>query len=256
VAKATAHNKKPISIMALASLTKKLAALTKKFAVFIKLNCRNLIRKIALEITRLEGKIEQAIAATKTEQAGPTKEKYKWEEKAGYAICFNLENGNKYTVSWDACSCPDWQMRRRHTGKNCKHQAMYADLCANIQKKEVLIDENDCPTGTWLRRTDDWMSLEYEVWCYTEKYNHRTGFEINQKFLGRIVQGKNEIFSATLQSMKGGFTSSENAINYLIRYNGLDSKKIAETYYKQHPQQAYSEPEPEADQPTKKKLTT
>jgi hypothetical protein len=33
------------------NLTKKLAALTKKLAAFIRLNCRSLIRKIALDIT-------------------------------------------------------------------------------------------------------------------------------------------------------------------------------------------------------------
>ncbi|GET38477.1 hypothetical protein MiSe_32350 [Microseira wollei NIES-4236] len=37
--------------MTLTNLAKKLAALAKKLAGFIRLNCRSLIRKIALEIT-------------------------------------------------------------------------------------------------------------------------------------------------------------------------------------------------------------
>ena len=218
--------------MNLANLTKKLAALNKKLAAFIQLNCRNLIRKTGFQITQLEGKIEAASAAAKAEKPAPTKEKYTWEEKAGYAICLNLQNGNKYKVSWDACSCRDWQMRRRHTGENCKHQDMYQALTA--AKKTVEIDKNDCPTGTYLRRTDDWMCLEYEVWCYQEKYNPPTGLQVEPECIGRIVQGNNEILASTIHSMPRSFSATENAINYLIRYNGIDPKKMAEAYLKKH----------------------
>jgi hypothetical protein len=216
--------------MDITKLTKRLAALTKKLAAVIKLNCRKLIRKTAFQITQLEGKIEAASSAAKAEKPEPTKEKYTWEEKAGYAICLNLQNGNKYTVSWDACSCRDWQMRRRHTGENCKHQEMYQSLTA--AKKTVEIDQNDCPTGTYLRRTDDSISVEYEVWCYQEKYTPSTGLQVEPDCIGRIVQGKNEILASTIHSMPRSFSSTENAINYLVRYNGIDPKKMAEAYLK------------------------
>ncbi|GET38474.1 hypothetical protein [Microseira wollei] len=84
------------------NLTKKLAALTKKLAAFIRLNCRSLIGKIALEITRLEGEIEKLTPSAATDTTAP-QEKYRWEMKEWYAICFNLENGNQYSVSYDAC---------------------------------------------------------------------------------------------------------------------------------------------------------
>jgi len=216
--------------MNISNMTKKLAALTKKLAAFIRLNCRSLIRKIALEITRLEGEIEKLTPPAADTTARP--EKYKWEEKAGYAICLNLQNGNKYTVSWDACSCRDWQMRRRQTGENCKHQHMYQALTA--AKKTVELDKNDCPLGTYLRRTDDWMCVEYEVWCYQEKESPSTGLQVEPDCIGRIVQGKNEILASTLHSMPRSFSSTENAINYLIRYNGIDPKKIGEAYLKKH----------------------
>lgn len=216
--------------MNLANLTKKLAALNKKLAAFIQLNCRNLIRKTAFQITQLEGKIEAASLAAKAEKPAATKEKYRWEEKVGYAICLNLQNGNKYTVSWDACSCRDWLLRRRHTGENCKHQEMYQALTA--AKKTVEIDKNNCPLGTYLRRTDDWMCVEYEVWCYQEKYNPRSGLQV--ECIGRIVQGNNEILASTLNSMPRSFSSTENAINYLVRYNGIEPKKMAEAYLKKH----------------------
>ncbi|HAX75341.1 MAG TPA: hypothetical protein DCY88_05760 [Cyanobacteria bacterium UBA11372] len=218
--------------MDIAKLTKKLAALAKKLAAVIKLNCRNLIRKTAFQITQLEGKIEAASSAAKAEKLAPTQQKYTWEEKAGYAICLNLQNGNKYKVSWDACSCRDWLLRRRHTGENCKHQDMYEALTA--AKKTVEIDKNDCPLGTYLRRTDDWMCVEYEVWCYQEKYNPPTGLQVEPECIGRIVQGNNEILASTIHSMPRSFSATENAINYLIRYNGIDPKKMAEAYLKKH----------------------
>lgn len=216
---------------ALTKLTKKLALLTKKLAAFIRLNCRKPIRKIALEITRLEGEIEKLTPRSATDTTFPY-EKYKWEMKEWWAICCNQENGKQYSVSYDACSCPDWLLRRRHTGENCKHQDMYEALTA--AKETVEIDKNDCPLGTYLRRTDDWMCIEYEVWCYQEKYNPRTGLQVEPNCIGRIVQGKNEILASTLHSIPRSFSSTENAINYLIRYNGIDPKKMAEAYLKKH----------------------
>ncbi|GET38472.1 hypothetical protein [Microseira wollei] len=34
--------------------------------------------------------------------------------------------------------------------------------------------------------------------------------------------------------MPRSFSATENAINYLIRYNGIDPKKMAEAYLKKH----------------------
>jgi hypothetical protein len=162
--------------------------------------------------------------------------------------CFvtNKETGDVYTVAFDRCSCPAFKYSPKH---ECKHQLMVAQLRGEVGIEQVIaqvefnqhieeqaeavapeIDPLDVPIGCLLKRTDDWMCIEYEVWGWGYK-NERGIPRIIQKHLGRIVQHTDGIYTYRVTSgIARTFQTTKDAISYLVRVVGTSFEEIAAAF--------------------------
>ncbi|MDJ0718811.1 MAG: hypothetical protein QNJ54_32060 [Prochloraceae cyanobacterium] len=157
---------------------------------------------------------------------------YRWNSK--YSEVVNLETGAVYQVSDRHCTCQFWHWKVR-TGKKrtCKHQDMRAEfegksLSKTIapQKETTHIDPNNPPAGFILRRTDDWMSSEYEVLV---QHTHASNDSPETKLLGRVVEQKDGIFAIAHQCKTGVMTwDISEAIAYLLYSHGMNYKQFNE----------------------------
>ncbi len=115
--------------------------------------------------------------------------------------------------------------------RTCKHQDMRAEfegksLAKTIapQKETTHIDPNNPPAGCILRRTDDWMSAEYEVLF---KSPNPSNDSPETKLLGRVVEQKDGIFAIAHQCKTGVMTwDISEAIAYLLYSHGMDYKQF------------------------------
>ncbi|MDJ0718344.1 MAG: hypothetical protein QNJ54_29650 [Prochloraceae cyanobacterium] len=157
---------------------------------------------------------------------------YSWNAK--YSEVVNLETGAVYQVSDRSCTCQFWHWKVR-TGKKrtCKHQDMRAEFEGKsltkkiaLQKETIHIDPNNPPAGCILRRTDDWMSAEYEVLV---KSPNPSNDSPETKLLGRVVEQKDGIFAIAHQCKTGVMTwDIEEAIAYLLYSHGMNYKQFNE----------------------------
>ncbi|MDJ0717766.1 MAG: hypothetical protein QNJ54_26685 [Prochloraceae cyanobacterium] len=157
---------------------------------------------------------------------------YRWNAK--YSEVINLESGAVYQVSDRHCTCQFWHWKVR-TGKKktCKHQDMRAEfegksLSKTIapQKETTHIDPNNPPAGCILRRTDDWMSAEYDVLF---KSPNPSNDSPETKLLGRVVEQKDGIFAIAHKCKTGVMTwDISEAIAYLLYSHGMNYKQFNE----------------------------
>ncbi|MFB2977633.1 hypothetical protein [Microseira sp. BLCC-F43] len=197
--------------MNLAKLTKKLTALTKKLAAFVKLNCRNLIRKVAVEITRTEGEIEKLTPRTATPD---TSAKYSWDKD--FSKCTNLEKGKTYFVSNYTCTCESKLYKTGQINGTCKHVRMRAELLKSYAKEFDLT----VPEGTEIKRSSDWAALEYEAFAL------RRVKEIKSEFVGTIVLGKTTATAYPLKGVSKDFDEVFDAVTYLAKAAKLSLKEL------------------------------
>ncbi|MDJ0718283.1 MAG: hypothetical protein QNJ54_29330 [Prochloraceae cyanobacterium] len=126
--------------------------------------------------------------------------------------------------------------------RSCKHQDMRAEFEGKSlkkaiapQKETIHIDPNNPPAGCILRRTDDWMSAEYDVLF---KSPNPSNDSPETKLLGRVVEQKDGIFAIAHQCKTGVMTwdISEarryadplSRIAYLLYCHGMNYKQLNE----------------------------
>ena len=120
----------------------------------------------------------------------------------------------------DAHFCPD-----------CKKSIEYGTAAyEKMLNKTKEIDPNNLPVGCSLRRTDDWLCEEYEVWGWGYK-NERGVPRIMQKHLGRIVQHTDGIYTYRVTSgIARTFQTTKDAIAYLVRVVGTSFEEIQQAF--------------------------
>lgn len=129
---------------------------------------------------------------------------------------FDADNLSDYLLNYAEIT-NTWKQRNRSWGK----------LSFNVPAPKPEI-----PTGSYLQRTDDWMSLEYRVWIYCRK----TRLEQDEilwttKGIGRVVEQDNGIIAYRPNSGIGQvFNSKYDAIAYLIRNAGYTLEQVSEAF--------------------------
>lgn len=170
---------------------------------------------------------------------------YKWVNN--YSEVVNLATGDRYRVADSYCTCPDFIYRRRKDGTKCKHQQMRAEFVGNLEEKvlalAVDINEKELPTGCWLQRTDNWVTEEYKLHCYTRVL--RGSWEVDIATLGYLSKSIKGIAART-RSGDRFFSSTKAAANFLISYSGFVKSEIERLYSEKHLQDCY-ETEQEED---------
>ena len=120
----------------------------------------------------------------------------------------------------DAHYCPD-----------CKKSIEYGTAAyEKMLSKSKEIDPNNVPVGCLLKRTDDWMCEEYNVWCWGYK-NERGVPRIIQKHLGRLVQHTDGIYTYRVTSgIARTFQTTKDAIAYLVKVVGTSFEEIQQAF--------------------------
>jgi hypothetical protein len=129
---------------------------------------------------------------------------------------FDADNLSDYLLNYAEITNA-WKQRNRSWGK----------LTFNVPAPKPEI-----PTGSYLQRTDDWMSLEYRVWIYCRKTRlEQDEIPWTTKCIGRIVEQDNGIIAYRPNSGIGQvFNSKYDAIAYLIRNAGYSLEQVAEAF--------------------------
>lgn len=129
---------------------------------------------------------------------------------------FDADNLSDYLLNYAEITNA-WKQRNRSWGK----------LSFNVPapKPEV-------PIGSYLQRTDDWMSLEYRVWIYCRKTRlEQDEIPWTTKGIGRIVEVKGGVSAYRPNSGIGqAFATKYDAIAYLIRNAGYTLEQVAEAF--------------------------
>lgn len=91
----------------------------------------------------------------------------------------------------------------------------------------------EIPVGSYLSRTEDWMSLEYTAWCYIKKTRLVDGdIPWTTQQVGRIVEVKGGVQAYRPNSGLGQvFTSKYDAVAYLIKNAGYTLDQVAEAFH-------------------------
>jgi hypothetical protein len=129
---------------------------------------------------------------------------------------FDAENLSDYLLNYAEITNA-WKQRNRSWGK----------LSFNVPAPKPEI-----PIGSYLQRTEDWMSLEYRVWIHCRKTRLEEG-EIpwTTKGIGRIVEQDNGTIAYRPNSGIGQvFATKYDAIAYLIRNAGYTTEQVAQAF--------------------------
>ena len=120
----------------------------------------------------------------------------------------------------DAHYCPD-----------CKKSIEYGTAAyETMLSKSKEIDLNNLPVGCLLKRTDDWLCEEYNVWAWGYK-NERGVPRIMQRHLGRIVQHTDGIYTYRVTSgIARTFETTKDAIAYLVKVVGTSFEEIQQAF--------------------------
>lgn len=139
---------------------------------------------------------------------------------------FDADNVNDYVLNYREITNA-WSQRSRGWGQ----------LSFNIPKPEI---KPEIPVGSYLNRTDDWMSMEYVAWCHVRKTRLLEG-EIpwTTKSIGRVVEVGNGYTAYRPSSGLGQvFTSKYDAVTYLIKNAGYTLDQVAEAFHLKQSQSA------------------
>jgi hypothetical protein len=165
--------------------------------------------KHQMMVAQMRGKlgIEQVIAQTEFNQ---------YIEQQAATECAHP----RAITGLDAHFCPD-----------CKKSIEYGTAAyEKMLNKSKEIDLNNVPVGCLLKRTDDWMCEEYNVWAWGYK-NERGVPRIIQKHLGRLVQHTDGIYTYRVTSgIARTFQTSRDAIAYLVRVVGTSFEEIGAAF--------------------------
>jgi len=132
---------------------------------------------------------------------------------------FDCENISDYLLDYH-------EVNKAWKNRNWKNRNNWGKLGFNIPAPKPEI-----PIGSYLQRTDDWMSLEYRVWIHCRKTRLTEG-EIpwTTKGIGRIVEQDGIVAYRPNSGMGQIFNSKYDAIAYLIRNAGYTLEQVAEAY--------------------------
>ncbi len=151
---------------------------------------------------------------------------YKWLHN--YSVVVNLETGAKYQVTDESCTCPYWFYAVR-TGKQkaCKHQNMRSEFVSQSLAEAIgIIDPDNPPEGCILKRTDDWLQIEYEVFVWHKDYPKDTPY---LKKLGRVVQEAHGIWTCGSKSATGQlYKKIKDSLAFLLNYHGIKYSQVLE----------------------------
>jgi hypothetical protein len=146
---------------------------------------------------------------------------------------FDAESLSDYLANYQEITTA-WTKRNRNWGQL---SFKVAKPTARPSAKPELNPE--IPEGTYLERTDDWMSLEYRVWCYAQKGRLASSLDIpwTTKNIGRLVE-VTDGFNAYRPSSGVGisFKSKYEAVAYLIKNAGYTLDQVTNAFQlKQQP---------------------
>lgn len=140
----------------------------------------------------------------------------------------------KAIIGLDAHYCPDCKKSIEY-GTTAYGEILNRDNRDNKQsaktKKAFEIDPQDVPTGVRLKRTDDWMCIEYNVdaWGYKNINRERHIVPIN---IGRIVEHPEGIYTYRIRSgVARVFESVRDALAYLVQVVGTSFDECAAAYW-------------------------
>lgn len=165
-------------------------------------------------VAELKGNLEQAIALT---QLGD---------------CTHP----KAIIGLDGFYCPDCK-KSIERGTALYEEILNRDNKPHKKTKKAFeIDPNDVPTGCRLKRTDDWMSVEYDVLAYRMKNHKQLSGELwrhlVQENIGRIVEHPQGIYTYRVRSGTARiFESVQDAIAFLVQVVGTNFDEIAAAHW-------------------------
>lgn len=161
----------------------------------------------------LRGDLKQAIAATQKECTHP-----------------------KAIIGLDAHYCPDCKKSIEY-GTSTYEEILNRDSKPEKKsKKAIIIDPQDVPTGVHLKRTDDWMCVEYDVNVRRVTNQRQSSGEFWRhpvlQNIGRIVEHPQGIYTYRIRSGVGRvFESVQQAIAYLVQVVGTSFDEIADAHW-------------------------
>lgn len=114
---------------------------------------------------------------------------------------------------------------------DCRKSIEYGTAAYNQMLNKVeKIDTNNLPAGCRLTRTDDHISMEYEVHVWRQE-RVRGIPTLTMHNIGRIVQMPAAIYAYTGRSgVARNFPTARDAIAYLVRVVGTSFEEIAEAF--------------------------
>lgn len=141
----------------------------------------------------------------------------------------------KAIIGLDAHYCPDCKKSIDY-GTAAYEEILNRKPKIDKPKKAFEINPNDVPTGCYLKRTDDWMCVEYDVNVRRVTNERQSSGEFWRhpvlQNIGRIVEHPQGIYTYRIRSgVARVFESVQQAIAYLVQVVGTSFDEIADAHW-------------------------